>query len=112
MKQALLIFGILFSFSHLKAQQYPAELTFHKTVIKAGNKTLTETVTNQITIFNRTGEKYAAIAIYGNKLNKISNIEASLLDRHRGLFLSLRSSLRLPTHLRSSLLYHLAKGLR
>lgn len=81
MKQALLIFGILFSFSHLKAQQYPAELTFHKTVIKAGNKTLTETVTNQITIFNRTGEKYAAIAIYGNKLNKISNIEASLLDR-------------------------------
>jgi len=62
------------------SQQYDAELINQQTIIEASEGRLTETNFFEIQINNRSGDKYAEISIPFNKLNKVSNIEASISD--------------------------------
>lgn len=64
----------------LHAQFYDAILLNHNTEISIVGGKLTRTVSNEIMINNRAGEKYTEIDIPYSKLVKVSKIEAHVLD--------------------------------
>lgn len=64
----------------LSAQFYDAVLLNQNTGISIGGGKLTRTVSNEILINNRTGEKYTEVDIPYSKLLKVSRIEAQITD--------------------------------
>lgn len=62
------------------SQQFNAELINQQTIIEATEGKLIETNFFEIRINNRSGDKYAEVSIPFNKMNKVSNIEASVFD--------------------------------
>lgn len=62
------------------SQQYDAELINQQTVIEASEGKLIQTNFFEIRINNRSGDKYAEVSIPFTKMNKVSDIEASVSD--------------------------------
>lgn len=60
------------------SQQYDAEVINQQTVIEASEGKLVQSNFYEIQINNRSGDKYAEVSIPFNKMNKVSNIEASI----------------------------------
>jgi hypothetical protein len=71
-----------FGFHQCFSQQYDAELINRQTIIEASEGKLVETNFFEIQINNRNGDKYAEISIPFNKLNKVSDIDASISDNY------------------------------
>jgi transglutaminase-like putative cysteine protease len=61
-------------------QKYDAELINVNTFIEASENKLIQTNNYEIRINNRNGDKYAEISIPYSKLNKVSDLEASITD--------------------------------
>lgn len=78
----LLLPFLLISFHQCFSQQYDAELINQQTIIEAAEGKLVQTNFFVIQINNRNGDKYAEISIPFNKMNKVSNIEASISDSY------------------------------
>ncbi len=78
----LLLTFLLFRFHQSFSQQYDAELINQQTVIEASDGKLIETNFFEIQVNNRNGDKYTEISIPFNKLNKVSDIEASISDNY------------------------------
>jgi len=75
-----LILGLLLFYCTSFAQDYCAELVFHKTSISIDKGILTKKIKNELRINNREGEKYSTISIPFSKLVKASQIEAYIKD--------------------------------
>ncbi|MFA5972291.1 MAG: DUF3857 domain-containing protein [Lentimicrobiaceae bacterium] len=80
LKWLIIIFPAI-SFHACFSQQYDAELINQQTTIDVSDGKVTQTHYFEIRINNRKGDKYAEISIPFNKMNKVSNIEASIADR-------------------------------
>ena len=78
----LLSFFLSTGFYQSFSQKYDAELINQQTVIEVSDGKLVETNFFEIQINNRSGDKYTEISIPFNKLNKVSDIDASISDNY------------------------------
>jgi hypothetical protein len=81
----IILKGLLLTFLTLKlhtgfSQKYDAELTNRQTVIDVSEGKLVESHYFELRINNRNGDKYAEVSIPFQKMNKVTNIEASITD--------------------------------
>ncbi len=72
------------------AQDYDAELTFHKTNISVKQNRMYKTSTFEIKIYNRAGEKFTEVSIPYSEMDKVSKIEASIRDRNGNIVKKLK----------------------
>ena len=78
--RGLVIACLLCGFLHSSAQHYDAEVMESITNLEATEGKLIETYQYEIKINNRNGDKYAEVEIPFDKMNKVNDIEASIID--------------------------------
>ena len=92
MKRFILAGFLILDFLSVTSQDFDAELVFQETDITVEKNRLLKTLSYEIRINNRTGEKYAAVDIPFSKLRKVSNIEAFIKDKYGKIIKKLKKS--------------------
>lgn len=85
-------FGFLLFYIASFAQSFDAELISQKTSIEVNKGNLTKELSYEIKINNRAGDKYTRISIPFSKSDKISKLEAYILDSNRKTVKKLKKS--------------------
>jgi hypothetical protein len=88
----IFLFCLFTCFDKCLAQNYDAELINRNTIIDISDGKLVQLEFVEIRINNRNGDKYAEISIPFNKLKKVSDIEASIIDNKGQVVRKLKKS--------------------